>query len=160
MPLIKPAGGGVALERPEAQKRKSALCNREQCSADTAALRRRQDVELIDPPFAKRNDAEHLLVIEVAPDLAGREDALFEEPSNPFGRVKPRKGGQSMVERHAMHGSGPIHVFQFKLPEHSMSRARCPLRNSTAGPRPSNAYHLAAQAPTDHFEPRPCTTTW
>jgi hypothetical protein len=28
-----------------------------------------------------------------------------------------------MVERHTMHGSGPIHVFQFKLPEHSLSHA-------------------------------------
>jgi hypothetical protein len=83
--FIKSASGFVALERPEAQAWKLALRNCEQRGANTAALRRLQHLELINPPFTKCNDTDQLLVVEIAPELTGREHALSEERPIRFG---------------------------------------------------------------------------
>src|SRR5262249_44843539 len=116
--LIEPASLRVALEGPEAQATRPALGNLQQRRADAAALRRRQDVELIDPAFTKRNNANQSLMVEVTPQLTRREHALSEKPSILLGCVKPCKVGKCVIERCPMDGSSEIHVCHFKLPKH------------------------------------------
>ena len=90
----------------------------EQRSTNAEALRARQYIEMINRTFAKCDDANQSLVLEVAPQLTGPEHIFSEKLSIFFVGVKPREVWKGIVERRAMNRSSSIHIVQFKASKH------------------------------------------
>src|SRR5262249_38632312 len=78
--------------------------------ANASPLRRRQDIELIDPAGAKRDRPDHVRGFERAPKLAGREQPFPIKPSILAGGVEPDQLRQRLIERGPMDDRGAIHV--------------------------------------------------
>src|SRR5438270_4987519 len=115
-----------------------SLSNPQQRPAHTLALSRWQDVQLIDPSFAKGNDANEFMVVQATPKLAGCEQTLPEKPPILLWGVESGKRRQGMVEGTAMNRCRLIHVCKTELPQHlsiPSGRTRSPLCREVSAAR-------------------------
>jgi len=98
--LVETARALVLLEHPEAKAPRTPLLGeREQLAADSAALIRRPNVEVLEHVAAERGEAYDATLLLVHPDLVVAHDDLAHEPARVVVRVQPRQVGHRRAGR-------------------------------------------------------------
>ena len=122
------------------------MCDLEQRGPDPPTLRRWQDVEVIDPTFSKRDEANKLGTFEAAPHLARLENVLSEKPSILLGSMQDRDPWQSAVTGAALNNSCSIHVVKGQPLQHAFLPGAISVAGCTNLTRPKGPLRLILES--------------